>query len=209
MALAFSLQWRSVEADSPEASVLPILLTTALLILFLYLQAGVLQALAQSRAAVSAAEVVRAGKAVFTAFVWLTVKAGLVLVLILNLLIYAVIMVSGYDLKTVIAAISPFFGLLVGMLAFVFVYWLPFVFVRGEFRLFPSLKGALGIARARLSRSGFLALLVMGPVVISALLPANIPLWFDFALSLVGGILGWMVYIYCAEVLQESAPPPA
>jgi len=208
MALAFSLQWRPAEADSSEASVLPILLTTALLILFLYLQAGVLQALARGRDAVSAVEVVRAGKSIFPAFVWLTVKAGLLLVLVLNLLIYAGIMVSGYELKTIIEAVSPFFGLLVGLLAFAFVYWLPFVFVRGEFRLFPSLKAALGIARVRLSRSGFLVLLVLGPVLVSTFLPTNIPVLLDFALTLVSGVLGWMAYIYCAEVLQASVPAP-
>jgi hypothetical protein len=206
MALAFSLQWRSAETDSPEVSVLPVLLTTAILILFLYLQAGVLQALARGRDAVSALEVVRAGKSIFSAFVWLTVKAGLLLMLVLYLLIFAGLTVSGYEFKTFIKAVSPFFELLVGLLAFIFVYWLPFVFVRGEFRLFPSLRAALRIARARLSRSGFLALLVLGPVLVSALLPANMPVLLDFALSLLGGVLGWMAYIYCAEVLQESMP---
>ena len=207
LVLALSMQWRSAEAGSPEASVLPILLTTALLGLFLYLQAGTFQSLARSRDVVSALEIMRAGKTVFVAFVWLTVKAGLLAALALNLLIYLGFLVSGVeDLKSVVKALSPFFGPLVGILAFVFVYWLPFVFVRGEFRLLPSLKAALRIARERLSHSGFLALLVLVPVVVSAFLPANIPVLFDFVVSVVTGVMGWMAYIYCAEVLQEQAP---
>jgi len=209
VALAVSLQWRSAEAGSPEASLLPIMLTTALLVLFLYLQAGAYHALAQGRAAVSPADIVRAGKSVFTAFVWLTVKAGLLLVLIINLLMYLSLLVIGHDLKTVMETLSPFFGPLVGILAFVFVYWLPFVFVRSEFRLLPSLGAALRIARARLSHSGFLALLVLAPVLVSVLLPADIPLLLDFAVSLVSGVLGWVAYIYCAEVLQEFVLEPS
>ncbi|MHB8536126.1 MAG: hypothetical protein ACYDBW_11865 [Sulfuricaulis sp.] len=205
-ALAFSLHWRPAETASAEASALPILLTTTLLLLFLYLQASAFQALARSREAVSAADVVRAGRAIFSAFIWLTLKAGLSLVLILNLLIYLSLLVSGHDFKSVIEAISPWLGPLVGILAFAFVYWLPFVFVRGEFRLLPSLKASLRIARARLSHAGFLVLLVLVPVVVSAFLPAKIPVLLDFAVSVVSGILGWMAYIYCVEAVQEFVP---
>ena len=206
MALAFSLQWHAPATAGSEASLLPVLLATISLMLFLYLQAGTYQALALGRRTVSALEIVQAGKAVFSAFIWLTVKAGLLLVLVLNVLLYLSLLVSGQELKTVLAALSPYFGPLLGVLAFAFVYWLPFVFVRREFRLLPSLKAALQVARTRLSRSAFLALLVLVPVVVSASLPADIPVLLDFTVSLVSGIMGWMAYISCAEVLQEAVP---
>jgi len=101
---------------------------------------------------------------------------------------------------------SPYFSLVVGLLTFIFIYWLPFVFVRREFHLLPSLKAALQIARDRLSDSAFLALLVLAPVLVSGLLPPDTPLLVDMLISVVSGIMGWIAYIYCIEVLQEQPP---
>src|SRR3989344_4829904 len=50
------------------------------------------------------------------------------------------LLLTGSDLKSLTQALSAFFGPATGALAFVFVYWLPFVFVQREFRLLPSLK---------------------------------------------------------------------
>ncbi len=204
LALVFSMQWHVPAEASPVASALMILLTSVFLMLFFYLQAGTYHALTLSRDSLSVGEIARAGKVVFATFVWLTLKAGLLLVVILNLLVYLALVFTGNDLKTVIQAISPYFGPLLGILAFVFVYWMPWVFVRREFRLLPSLKAALTTAWTRLSHSAFLALLVLAPVIVSDLLPADSPVLLDFLVSAMAGVMGWIAYIYCVEVLQEN-----
>lgn len=203
LALVFSTQWSAPADASPLVSALMILLTSAILMLFFYLQAGTFHALTLGRDSLSVMEVARAGKVVFTAFIWLTLKAGLLLALILNLLLYVALVITGYDLKTMIQTFSPYFSPFVGILAFVFVYWLPLVFVRREFRLLPSIKAALTTAWTRLSHSAFLALLVLAPVMVSVVLPADGPVFLDFLISVAGGVMGWIAYIYCIEVLQD------
>ncbi len=206
LALVFTMRW-SVPADAtPLTSALAIFLTAAALMLFYYLQAGAFHALTQGRETLTVAEVVRAGRVVFAAFVWLTLKAGLLLAAVMNVLIFAALLLTGQDIKTVMNTLSPFFGPVVGILTFVFVYWLPFVFVRREFHLFPSLKATLQIAWDRLSDSAFLAFLVLVPVLVSGLLPSDTPLLFDLLVSVVSGVMGWIAYIYCIEVLREQPP---
>jgi hypothetical protein len=124
----------------------------------------------------------------------------------MNVLIVAVLLLTGQDMKVITNALSPFFSPAVGILTFVFVYWLPFVFVRREFHLLPSLKAALQIARDRLSDSAFLALLVLVPVLVSGWLPSDTPLMFDLLVSVVSGVMGWIAYIYCIEVLRAQPP---
>jgi hypothetical protein len=203
LALVFSTQWSAPADASPLVSALMILLTSAFLLLFFYLQAGTFHALTLGRDALSVGDIARAGKVVFPTFLWLTLKAGMLLVLILNLLLYVALVVTGYDLKTMIHTFSPYFSVVAGVLAFVFVYWLPFVFVRREFRLLPSLKAALTTAWTRLSHSAFLALLLLTPVLVSEFLPTDVPVVLDFLVSAAGGVMGWIAYIYCVEVLQD------
>jgi len=40
------------------------------------------------------------------------------------------------------------------------------------------------------------------PVWAPALLPAESPALLDVLVSLIGGFMGWIAYIYCVEVLQ-------
>jgi hypothetical protein len=195
-ALVFSMRDMPADASAP-ASALAILLTATVLTLFYYLQAGAFHALTQGRET----------RVVFAAFVWLTLKAGLLLAAVMNVLILTALLLTGQDIKVIMNALSPFFSPVVGILTFVFVYWLPFVFVRREFHLLPSLKAALQIARDRLSDSAFLALLVLVPVLVSGWLPSDTPLMFDLLVSVVSGVMGWIAYIYCIEVLRAQPPP--
>ena len=207
-ALVFSMRDMPADVSAP-ASALAIFLTATALTLFYYLQAGAFHALTLGRETLAVMETVRAGRVVFAAFVWLTLKAGLLLAAVMNVLIVVVLLLTGQDIKAIMNAFAPFFGPLIGILTFVFVYWLPFVFVRREFHLLPSLKAALRIAWDRRSDSAFLALLVLAPVLVSGWLPSDTPLPVDLLISVVGGVMGWIAYIYCIEILREQAPPPA
>jgi hypothetical protein len=203
MLLAFALQWRVPEDAAPLVSMLAIFLTAAALMLFFYLQAGAFHALSQGREVLPVGEVIRAGKAVFSAFVWLILKAGLLFAVVMNVLVLVVLLLTGSNLEGLTQALTAYFGPMTGVLAFVFVYWLPFVFVQREFRLLPGLKASLRIAWARLSHSAFLALMVLVPALAAGFLPANSPVLLNAMVSLATGILGWIAYIYCVDVLRQ------
>jgi hypothetical protein len=206
MILILSLQWRVPEGESPILASLAISLTALALLLFFYLQAGAFHVLAQGRGALSVEEVLRGGKVVFSAFVWLTLKAGLLLMAVINVVTLFVVFAGGYDLKATTQLLTSVFGPMSGVLAFIFAYWLPWVFVRRDFSLLPSLRAGLKMAWTRLPQSTFLALVILAPLLVALFLPADGPLWLDLAASLVAGILGWVAYVYCVEVLQEASP---
>ncbi|MBI3546175.1 MAG: hypothetical protein HY081_06235 [Gammaproteobacteria bacterium] len=203
IALLFSLQWRAPQNTTPVVSALTLLMTLFALMLFFYLQASAFYALTRDKNPLTIKVVVSAGKEIFAAFLLLTLKAGLLLMLILNVSLYIAMLITGHDLQTVVNAIAPF-GVSIGLLAFIFVYWLPYVFVHREFRLFTSLRRALKIAWTRLAHCGFLALLVIAPIVVSELLPAASPAWLDLSMSVLSGLLSWIAYLYCVQVLQQN-----
>jgi len=128
------------------------------------------------------------------------------LVVVLNFIFMFAIYVTGNEPKAITEAFYRFLDPVLGIAAFVFAYWLPFVFVRREFRLFVSLRAALRIARARLPRSAFLALLILAPMLLAGLLPADLPLSLALAVNALSGLLGWVAYVYCTEALQENSP---
>ena len=206
MMLILSLQWQVAEGESPLLAALAISLTALALLLFFYLQAGAFHGLAQGRDALSVEQVLRGGKVVFSTFVWLILKAGLLLMAVINVITLFVVFAGGYDLKATTQLLTSVFGPVSGLLSFIFAYWLPWVFVRRDFNLLPSLRAGLRVAWTRLPQSTFLALVILAPLLVALFLPADGPLWLDLAASMVAGILGWVAYVYCVEVLQEAPP---
>jgi len=205
--LMFAMQWRVPEDAAPQEPTLAIFLTAAALMLFFYVQAGAFQALSQGREALPVSEVIRAGKAVFAAFVWLILKAGLLFAVVMNILVLVALLLTGTNLEGLTQALTAYFGPITGVLAFVFVYWLPLVFVQREFRLLPGLKAALRLARDRLGQSAFPALMVLVPALAAGFLPAGSPAWLHVLTSVVTGLLGWVAYIYCVDVLRQPPAP--
>lgn len=199
------LQWSGSAEALAAIPGLRILLAASALLLFFYLQAGAFHALTLKRDALSVREIFVAGRSVFGNFVWLTLKTGLLIVLVANLLIFTVLLLTGLDFKALMQIVIPFLGSLVGLLAFVFVYWLPYVFVQREFRLLSSLKAALQMARDRIAYSTFLALLVLLPALALEFLPLKAGAM-QWAASFASGIMGWIAYIYCVDVLRQKTP---
>lgn len=200
-----SLQWSAPAETLAAIPGLRIFLAASVLLLFFYLQAGAFHALTLKRDALSVREIFVAGRGVFGNFVWLTLKTGLLIALVVNFLVLTVLLLTGLDFKALMQIVTPFLGSLAGLLAFVFVYWLPYVFVRREFRLLPSLKAALLMAWGRIAHSAFLALLVLLPALAMEFLPlkAGAMQWAAFFAS---GIMGWIAYIYCVDVLRQKTP---
>ncbi len=188
------------------------LLTAALAALmmgFAYLQAGAYRGLAQGAERLTLREAATAGAALFVRFLWLFLKLGLVAALVFNL--FALLLLTGADMRpeALLRQLVPYMPPLLAALGFVFAYWLPLVFVSGDFRLFATWRRALATAWQRLPQSGFLALILFLPVVLFALLPEATPATVLLPLSLIASLFGWIAYIYCAEWLRDHPPADA
>lgn len=198
-----SLQWSASDVLTSVPG-LKIFLAASVLLVFFYLQAGAFHALTLKRGALTASEVLVAGRKVFGDFVWLTLKTGLLMALVMNFLVLAALLLSGLDFKALMRILMPFLGPLTGLVAFIFVYWLPYVFVRREFRLLPGLKASLRIAWKRMASSAFPALMILLPALAMEFLPLE-TMAAQMAASLASGILGWIAYIYCVDVLLKES----
>lgn len=176
----------------------------ALFLVLLYLIAGASQALARSRETVSPAAVLQAGQAVYGRFLWLAFKAAIVFLVLFNLLLSVVLALSGMEMQALFersVGVYPWLGVLA---AFVFVYWMPVVFVGGNFALIETVGAALATLWRERRDAGFLALLTIAPTAVAALLGERPPLAAVVALNVVGGVFGWTAYAYCVERLHVA-----
>jgi hypothetical protein len=203
--LGLMLLWRhAVSADSNSDSSALLLLATALGG-FLYLTAGVSRALADRRDVVGLRDALRAGVGCYGQFLWMIAKLVLLTGAVLNVLIYLIGTDSSSPAGEVSVRVSGLLPLVQGILSFVFVYWLPIVFVRGEFALFKTLRTALVMAWRRLSHAGFLAFLTLTPAVVAVAVGEVTPFVAILLINLVGGVMEWVAYAYCVGCLQDQA----
>jgi len=183
------------------------------LFLFFFTLAGAARALAADREAVTAWRVLVVAPAAVARFLWLVVKASLLAALALNIVFVFALAGGEADIRGFIERQAGWFLWGGAALGFVFVYWLPLVFVRGDFRLVATLIEAVRIAWRRLRQAGFLLLLTAASTPLFALLPQDAPAIAPLLVSTLGSFLGWVAFAYCAEWLQDqpaaSAPPPA
>lgn len=182
-----------------------LLALSGLVLGFAWLQTGAYRTLAHGRDRLSAADTLRAGRGRFARFLWLFVKLGLLAALLFNVAVFLFLSGSGMSPDALVRALAPFLGLLWAALGFLFVYWLPLVFVTDDFRLLATLRRALFTAWRRLPQSGFLAASILLPPALFTLLPGASPLWLLVPLAAGASLLGWAAYIYCAEWLRDAA----
>lgn len=170
----------------------------------LYVIAGASHAFARSRDTVSLPEVLQAGPAVYGRFLWLAFKAALVFLILFNLMLSVVLALSGMEMQALFETSLGVYPWLGALIAFVFVYWMPVVFVTGNFALVESVGAALARLWRDSRHAGFLALLTLTPTVLAAFLGDPPPLLAVVALNIVGGILGWTAYAFCVARLQRA-----
>ncbi len=202
----------SLQQIAGEAALAWALALGGLLLGFAWLQAGAYYALAQGRDRLLLADMARTGFGRFTRFLLLFIKLGLFVALMFNIVAFLFVFGSGTSPEALVRGLAPFLGPLLAAAGFLFVYWLPLVFVTEDFRLFATLRRALATAWQRLPQSGFLALLILLPPALFTLLPPGTPLWLLVPLAAGASLLGWAAYIYCAEWLRDAAatsPPSA
>ncbi len=181
----------------------------ALMMAFAYLQVGAYHGLAKGSDRLTLREVATPGMALFARFLWLFLKLGVSVALVFNLLALALMGDVGVSPEAPIRRLAPYLPMLLAVLGLVFVYWLPLVFVTGDFRLLATWRPALHAAWRRLPQSGFLAALLIAPVALLLLLPEAVPEVLLWPLSMLASLLGWVAYIYCVEWLRDQPPAAA
>ncbi|KPK55416.1 MAG: hypothetical protein AMS22_04460 [Thiotrichales bacterium SG8_50] len=186
----------------------PLVFTVLFMGLF-FLAAGIYQSFAVSQSVIQIPMALANARRIFSAFIVLSLKAGLLGLLAINVLVVFVQVFSGMEPDVLFRTYARYLSAIVAVLALVFVYWLPLVFVRGNFRLFETLGEAFRIGRSRLPQAGFLAALLLIPSFLIMILPIDTADGVVIALSVVGELLAWVAFAYCAEYLQSAAPPPA
>ena len=190
------------EEEDAGAAVVRMLIGSAAVVALLYLQAGVFAALARTRGPVSVGDVLRYGRTVFLTFVWIVVRASLVLAAI-GMVVGTIVVawLGASDPQAIAQQLAPAFVVTAVVLPFLFVYWLPHVFVSNDFRLFATLKQALLLFWQRRTQGWYLVLLILLPAILVGMLPGETP----FAIRLVLGgaimLLAWAANTYCIEWL--------
>lgn len=170
----------------------------------LYVIAGASHALARSRDTVSLPEVLRAGPAVYGRFLWLVFKAALVFLIVFNLLLSVVLALSGMEMQALFEATLGVYPWLGALIAFSFVYWMPVVFVSGNFALLQTVGAALATLWRDSRHAAFLAFLTLTPTVLAFFLGDPPPMLAVVGLNVAGGILGWTAYAFCVERLRGA-----
>ncbi len=195
----------SLEAAFSQAPGLAMLLAV-LILAYAYLMSGASRAFAMGTATVAVHDSLNRGREVFRAFLWLALKLlvlGLVCLYVLAIIAY--IIAAAAQSKTLAQQIlwsGP--RIILAIAPFVFVYWLPVVFVRNDFRMAPTLRAALEIIWRRLPSSSFLAFLIFFPLLLLWLVPASAPLAVVLAVSALGQFMAWTAYVYCVESMTEG-----
>jgi hypothetical protein len=181
----------------------PLVFTVLFMGLF-FLAAGTYQSFASSRSLVQIPTVIANGRKIFSHFILLSIKVGLLGLVVINVLVLVAQGFSGLAPEEILRIYARYLTLIVAGLALVFVYWLPLVFVRGNFRLFETLSAALTIGRKRLPQVGFLAALILLPPAILAILPGGTHAMISMVISVAGELMAWVAYVYCVDYLQTG-----
>lgn len=185
---------------------LRVLLVILSVLFILFLSAGAYRALAVTDGVVASSVTIGYAATVFNQYMWLMVKAAVLAFFILSLLLSIHTSIMGPEQTQALIQQPPaVFGLIFAVLGFIFVYWLPIVFVTGKFILFPTLVLALRVAARRWPQAGFLALLVVVPVLLALALPTDVSPVIIALFNTFSQLLGWIAYVYCVEfVVREK-----
>lgn len=186
----------------------PIVFTALFLGLF-FLAGGLYQSFASGASLIQVPTALDNGRKVFSSFIFLSLKAGVLGFVALNVLIVVVQGLTGLETEELIKTYIRYLAPIVAIIGLIFVYWLPLVFVRGNFRLFETLAEAFRIGGQRLGQVGFLAVLILIPPLTLMLLPKTAPSAFVILVSVIGELFAWVAFVYCAEYLQSQQPAPS
>lgn len=203
--LLLAMNWTGQSEIPEQTRAMVQILVFALLFFALFLASGLFNAMAAHSNVVTVREVLVYGVKVYNRFLWLVVKAvGLVFA---AFFVLSALFLGGMDKETqkqVLQNSPVILGLVSVAVNVVFVYWLPLVFKKQHFKLFDTLGRAWQVLVSRWRQTGFVLLLLLVPAAIMLLLPEKPPMPALTLVSVLGQVLGWVVYAYGVEVLNQS-----
>jgi len=176
---------------------------------FFFLVAGTYHSFVRESSLISIGMVFRNARPIFSRFIFLSIKVGLLGFLLINIVVVVVQGVAGLEPEEIFKAVANYLAPAVGLTALALVYWLPLVFFKGNFNMFETMREALLLGWARLDKVGFLAALILLPPILLWLTSGKLPQVMVVAGSVVGEVLAWVAYVYCVDFLKTdyvSAP---
>ncbi len=174
---------------------------------FFFLAAGTYQSFVKEASLVQVMMVVRNARSIFSRFLILSIKVGLLGFLLINMMAVIAQGLTGLAPEEIFEAVADYLALIVGVMALALVYWLPLVFFKGNFNMLETMREALILAWVRISQVGFLAALILLPPLILWLTSNQLPQSIVVLGSVVGEVLAWVAFVYCVDYLKTDYKP--
>ncbi len=174
---------------------------------FFFLAAGTYQSFVKEASLVQVMMVVRNARSIFSRFLILSIKVGLLGFLLINMMAVIAQGLTGLAPEEIFEAVADYLALIVGVMTLALVYWLPLVFFKGNFNMLETMREALILAWVRISQVGFLAALILLPPLILWLTSNQLPQSIVVLGSVVGEVLAWVAFVYCVDYLKTDYKP--
>jgi hypothetical protein len=179
-----------------------------------YLAVGGYEAFARSKSTVSMPEALHSAGKVLGRFLWMILQAAFFLFIVSLVLSLLYLLVAGPAALQHAQpggepsqAVKLVYGGIAALFVLVTVYWFPIVFVRGDFRLFPTLTAAVRTLGRHASSLVYLGILLLLPAAVLLLGADAIPFPIVAIVAMAGEVLRWAAYAYCVDVVAGEATP--
>lgn len=176
---------------------------------FFFLAAGTYQSFVRESSLVRVITVFRNAQTIFSRFIFLSVKVGLLGFLFINIVVVIAQGITGLKPEEIFSVLANYLALIVSLFALALVYWLPLVFVKGNFNMLETMREALLLSWARIGHVGFLAVLILLPTFLLWLGSNQLSPTVVVVGSVVGELLAWVAFVYCVDYLKTEYPPAA
>ena len=174
---------------------------------FFFLVAGTYQSFVSGPSLVSVSMVFRNAQLIFSRFIILSIKVGLLGFLFVNIVVVIAQGLTGLDPEVLFKSIANYLTLIVGVITLALVYWLPLVFAKGNFNMLETMREALQLGWSRIRQVGFLAVLILVPPVLLWLGSNQLPQVIVVLGSVIGELLAWVAFVYCVDYLKTEYLP--
>lgn len=183
------------------------LIFAALFLGFFFLAAGTYQSFVSESSLVRVPMIFRNARLIFTRFLMLSIKVGLLGFLLINIMVVVAQGFTGMEPEEIFKVFASYLTLIVAATTLALIYWLPLVFVKGNFNMLETIREALQLAWARVGQIGFLAALILLPPLLLWLMSDQLPPAITVLGSIIGELLGWVAFVYCVDFLKTEYAP--